>query len=170
VRRTLELVRSAAVVELAGTGWGGFTIEGVAARAGVARSTVYRHWPDRVALLRDAFEHHSTQPPPAPGGTPRERVVQIVIHLAAALADPATSEFTLAAAEAARREPALADLQRDFATRRRQVLVDAVRAAGTEPADLAAEALAGAVLYRRLLTDRPVTPDEVPALVALVLR
>ena len=36
-------------------GMGGFTIEGVAARAGVSRVTIYKWWPSRGALALDGF-------------------------------------------------------------------------------------------------------------------
>ncbi len=36
-------------------GWEGFTIEGVAARAGVGKATVYRWWPERGELALDSF-------------------------------------------------------------------------------------------------------------------
>ncbi len=32
------------------TGWGLFTVEGVAQRAGVTKRTVYRHFPDKESL------------------------------------------------------------------------------------------------------------------------
>lgn len=36
-------------------GWDGFTIEGVAGRAGVGKATVYRWWPDRATLAVESF-------------------------------------------------------------------------------------------------------------------
>ena len=40
------------------------TIEDVAARSGVAKTTIYRHWPERTSLIVDAvnamFEHLRT--------------------------------------------------------------------------------------------------------------
>ena len=50
------VILEAAVEELADVGYGGVTIESVAARAGVGKSTIYRHWPDKLALIADAFE------------------------------------------------------------------------------------------------------------------
>src|ERR1700710_352929 len=37
-------------------GWEAITQHRVAERSGVGRTTVYRHWPDRVAMVREAFE------------------------------------------------------------------------------------------------------------------
>lgn len=44
-----------ATVDLLATDGGGVTIDGIAERSGVARSTIYRHWPDRADLFADAF-------------------------------------------------------------------------------------------------------------------
>src|SRR5918995_1459461 len=45
-------------------GVGDLTIEEVAARSGVAKTTIYRHWPERAALIidtvRSTFEHVTT--------------------------------------------------------------------------------------------------------------
>jgi AcrR family transcriptional regulator len=174
VRRTLDLVRDAAVLELAERGWSSFSVDGVAARAGIARSTVYRHWPDRRALLAEALEHHSTQPPPRPAGTHRQRVEQLVAHLAERFADPTASSMAVALIDAAERDPDVRARQRAFAQRRRRALVEALAAAvdagEVRPIDpeLVAVALAGAVVYRRL-GHQPLRADEVGALVASVL-
>ena len=45
-------------------GYAGFRMESVAARAGVGRSTLYRHWPDKAALIADALETLNVQPNP----------------------------------------------------------------------------------------------------------
>ena len=40
-------------------GYGGVSIEAVAARAGVAKTTVYRRWPSKAELVFEAAIHHS---------------------------------------------------------------------------------------------------------------
>ncbi len=40
---------------LAERGFSGVTIEGIAARAGVAKQTIYRWWPSKVDILLDAL-------------------------------------------------------------------------------------------------------------------
>ena len=37
------------------TGFTGLTIEGIAERAGVGKTTIYRHWPDKAKLVMEAF-------------------------------------------------------------------------------------------------------------------
>jgi AcrR family transcriptional regulator len=47
VRRVLD----AAVVELARSGYAGFRMDGVVSRAAVNKTTIYRRWPSRLALI-----------------------------------------------------------------------------------------------------------------------
>ena len=169
VERSQRLVREAALAELAEVGWGRFAIESVAARAGVARSTVYRHWPDKLALVVDAVEHQSTQPPPEETGPGLPRVVALVQHLAEAMADPARSALLPTLIDAAERHPAMREIHLGFNARRRQGLVDALRQAGAADPDLAALALAGAVVYARVMTGQPFDPRRSEDLVGVVL-
>ena len=52
----VENVRAATLAELTRVGLAGFTIDGVARAAGVNRTTIYRRWPTREALLASAVE------------------------------------------------------------------------------------------------------------------
>lgn len=88
VERSRRIIREAALAELAAAGYGAFSIETVAARAGVGKSTVYRHWDSKVALIADALETLNEQPGPrAVEGTAREQVERLLRHLAEVLTD-----------------------------------------------------------------------------------
>lgn len=50
-------------------------IERVAARAGVARSTIYRRWSDTAALCMEALEHLRAPLPTPPGDSVREDLI-----------------------------------------------------------------------------------------------
>jgi AcrR family transcriptional regulator len=52
---TRHAILRAAYELLAENGVRGFTIEGVAARSGVARTTIYRWWPSKGALAMESF-------------------------------------------------------------------------------------------------------------------
>ncbi|GAA2683094.1 hypothetical protein GCM10010428_52180 [Actinosynnema pretiosum subsp. pretiosum] len=55
-RQVVEAVRAATLAELARAGFTGVTMDGVARAAGVNRTTLYRRWPTKAALLADVVE------------------------------------------------------------------------------------------------------------------
>jgi AcrR family transcriptional regulator len=162
-------VHHAALEELIDVGYGGLTIDAIASRAGVARSTVYRHWGSVRDVIVSALEARSTQPPPQPAQAPRERVVALIVHLIEALNGPGGS-LAIALAGAAEADPELARIHHADSARRFGALVDAVTetAPGVD-AQLAASALAGAVAYRRLVLGESFTIADAEPLVAAVL-
>jgi AcrR family transcriptional regulator len=54
VRRSRERVLTTTFELLGESGVGGFSVDEVARRSGVAKTTIYRHWPSREALVIDA--------------------------------------------------------------------------------------------------------------------
>lgn len=56
-----ERVLAAALEEYAERGWAGFTMDGVARRAGVGKSTVYLRWQEKSTLLTDAVRAYSSR-------------------------------------------------------------------------------------------------------------
>lgn len=67
VARTRATVLSTAADLVVEAGPSALTVDAVVARSGVARSTIYRHWPTRDALVRDVFQFCAPSPatPPA---------------------------------------------------------------------------------------------------------
>jgi TetR/AcrR family transcriptional regulator of autoinduction and epiphytic fitness len=99
-----------------------------------------------------------------------------VHHLSSAMRSSPVAACLPALIDGAQRDPTLRRLHHHYNERRRAALVTAIAAAveaGQAPADidpeLAAIALAGAVMYRRLMTSRPLRDDEVEPLIATVL-
>jgi AcrR family transcriptional regulator len=56
-----EKILNAALDEYGERGWAGFTMDGVARRAGVGKSTVYLRWPDKDTLLTDAVTNRGME-------------------------------------------------------------------------------------------------------------
>ena len=75
VERSRRVILEAVLEELGEVGYGAFTIEGVAARAGVGKSTIYRHWDGKLELVEDAFHTLKAQAHVPEGGSFRDRVV-----------------------------------------------------------------------------------------------
>jgi TetR/AcrR family transcriptional regulator, regulator of autoinduction and epiphytic fitness len=176
IARSRTAIRAAALDELGESGYGGFSIEAVAARAGVGRSTVYRHWDGKLALIADALDTLNVQPGPEIAGSPRERVEQILLHLVDVLGGSPFSACVPALIHAADHDPTVRAFHHAYNARRRKGLTDAIAAgvaSGDFPAGIDVEAaglaMAGAMFYRRLMTPEPPDPPLVTALIETVL-
>jgi AcrR family transcriptional regulator len=178
IERTRVAVFTAALEVLGRVGYGAFTMEAVAEEARVARSTLYRHWSDRIDLIADALATLNVQPRPGPPveGTAREQVERLLVHLADAVADSTLSDCMPALIEAAQRHPEVADFLHTYSATRRATLVAVLRAgieSGELPAhldpELASLALSGPIFYARALTPTPFPTDRTGDLVTQVL-
>lgn len=171
------VILRAAVQELADVGYGGVTIESIAARAGVGKSTIYRHWSDKLELIADAFETFHEQMVPDLGiRSVRESVALLLRHVAEVVVDSTFSRCIPALIEGAERDPRVREFHHRYSVERRQALIDLI-ALGIEAGEvspqvdpeLATTALLGAIFYRRLMTATPLEPGETGRLVDLVL-
>jgi TetR/AcrR family transcriptional regulator of autoinduction and epiphytic fitness len=177
VQRSRMVILRAAVEELAEEGYGAFTIESVAARAGVGKSTIYRHWPDKLALIADAFEtFHEEMVPSIETRPPRESIELLLRHVAEVVVDSTFSLCIPALIEGAERDPRVREFHHRYQAQRRQTLIDLLAqgiAAGEFPAyldpELAAIALLGPIFYRRLMSAEPFEPERAAELVDTVL-
>jgi AcrR family transcriptional regulator len=70
-------ILKAALEELAEAGYQGMTIEGVAARAGVSKATIYRRWSSKEELVIEAARHIYTNIPVVNTGHLRRDFVAI---------------------------------------------------------------------------------------------
>lgn len=85
----------AALLSLAEDGLAGMSLEGVAARAGVGKTTIYRRWPNKEALVVDAI---SRMKPPIRSfdtGNLRSDIESFMLNLQHMLDDPITQRLTL---------------------------------------------------------------------------
>lgn len=176
IQRSRRVVLSAAIDLLGEVGFSGITIEAVAARSGVAKSTIYRHWAGKLELLEDAFAELKPPFEVGVGGSVRERIIDLLEQLASHTASSDWSSCLPAMIEAAERDPAAQRLQRKISTERRKLLVSLLRegvASGELPQhvdpDLAADCLAGAIMVRRLMSLDVLKPSNVGRLVSQLL-
>lgn len=88
VARTHAAVMDAAIELLLEGGPDALTVDGVVARSGVAKSTVYRHWANREQLVGDVFEHMAPNLAPPDRSLDYEASLrQLVGGLAAIMSD-----------------------------------------------------------------------------------
>jgi len=71
-------IRDAALALLAERGIGGFSVEAVAARAGVAKTTIYRRWPSKEEMIVSVVAELKGPAVPPPGGTVRDELVHLL--------------------------------------------------------------------------------------------
>jgi AcrR family transcriptional regulator len=159
-------------------GYGGVTIEGIAARAGVAKQTIYRWWPSKFEILMDTFIEDAATALALPdtgsvGGDLRSHLRQLAAFLTTADA----GRVLLALIGQAQHDAAMAVIfrQRYLDERRaldRTILERGV-ARGELPADLdldlAIDLIYGPVYHRALLTGLPIDGSFTDALVDLAL-
>ncbi|MCR4267831.1 TetR/AcrR family transcriptional regulator [Nitratireductor sp. ZSWI3] len=177
IERTRREVLGAAIALLGERGYAAFNMEAVASKAGVSKSTLYRHWPTKLSLIADALETLNVQPKPGPvDGDIRQRVTMLLCHLAEALTASPFAACMPGLIEAAKHHAEVAHFLHEYSAHRRETLVALLRdavAAGELPVDFDAEtaalALSGAIFYRRLMTPKPYLSEEMPALVAAIL-
>lgn len=167
VRRTRAAVLAAAAKVLGEGGLGAFSIDAVAQRADVARSTLYRHWPDREHLLLDTVATHGPVAEDPDTGRLRDDLLAAVGPFSAFIGDGHTRAILLSMLAEAARDPAVAALhQRLTETRRdllRRLVVRAVRR-GELPDDVDVELLlddlAAGVIHRAFVLGREVDTEH----------
>ena len=175
VERSRTVILSAALDLLGAAGYGGLTIEAVAARAGVGKSTVYRHWSGKLELVEDAIRTLKAGITVPATGTVRERLTDVLRQIAENMAASTWSACLPAIIDAAERDPEVLDVLRRIGQERRQLLLDLLtegRATGEVPdvdLSLLAECLVGPIVVRRLLLHETFDPAAVPALVDQLL-
>jgi AcrR family transcriptional regulator len=175
--RSHEAILAATTRLLTEDGYGQLTIEGVAARAGVGKATVYRWWPSKAALAIEAMSRSLNGPPPAETGDLRQDLLDAVRRAIHLLARSPEGAVIPALAADLMRDPALAKQFREQILRpRRSLVAGIVRRAvdrGELPANVDIELLmdvyAGAVFYRVVVSGEPVDENLAEQLVGLLL-
>src|ERR1700722_18949791 len=155
-------------------GFAGVTSEGIAAKTGVAKQTIYRWWESKTDILFDALTQDASEFFTAPDTGDlatdlRARLRQLATFLTATDA----GAVVRALAGQAQHDPMVATRFRsEFLTAQRDLDRQPFQRAAVRGdltsgfnIELATDQLAGPVYYRVLLTGQPVTPAYTDALV-----
>lgn len=88
VVETRRIVKATTLDLIAEIGFEGTTIELIAERSGVSRTTIYRHWPDPSRLFLEAFDPTTPdlEPPPLTGNFEHD-ITRYIDHVAERLND-----------------------------------------------------------------------------------
>jgi AcrR family transcriptional regulator len=173
VDRTREAVLRAVRELLVEEGWDSVTQNQVARRSGVGRTTVYRHWPDRTELVREAmdFELALTRDVKLSGEL-RMDLITALEAIRFEMIEREGSKFLIAMVARSEWDGAVQAVKKSLVDRAlvglHGVLVAAV-SRGHLVADLDLERsisqLVGPMVMHRLVTDLPLGPDLVAQLV-----
>lgn len=174
--RTAALDAAAGLLEERGLR--GFTVDEVARRSGVSKSTIYKHWTGALALAVEAYGARVTDAIPVTfTGDVEADLIDQVRRVAAVYAGPSGSVIAqlLGAGAAVEGGP---ELVRDalFAERRRQTQqliqqgLDEDRWRVDFDPDLVIELLFGPIVFRALNGGEPVDPASAAALARTALR
>jgi AcrR family transcriptional regulator len=160
---------------LAEVGFSGLTVEGVAARAGVGKATIYRRWPSKLPLVVEAFGA-LPQFEDVDRGDLRSDLVQMLrAYLQLFHSSPLAAVLPSLAGERTH-NPELSELLDPVLRDRRRPLLAALERAqkrGELPQDidleLAADLVVGPIAVRLFFTGRRLSPRLVEPMVELAL-
>jgi AcrR family transcriptional regulator len=176
VRRSRDRVLASAFDLLSENGVGGFSIDEVARRSGVAKTTIYRHWPSREALVLDAASQISAEVAVPDTGSLEGDVTAILANLGHLLGTARWSSVVPSIVDVAERDPEFAavhgTIQRGHAAPLRAVIERATGRglipAGTDPSGMIS-ALIGPLYYRRWFSREPIDDQFVQMIVSNVV-
>lgn len=140
-------------------GFGGVTIEGIAARAGVAKQTIYRWWPSKVDILLDTLiEDASRELAIQETGSALEGTRRYLRRLARFLTKDPAGKVLLALIGEAQHDPEMAGIFHERYLEPQRQKERALLQRGITSGELSAEldidaaldALCGPILYRAL--------------------
>jgi AcrR family transcriptional regulator len=174
-----RVILEATLELLAEDGFGGVSIEAVAARAGVGKTTVYRRWPSKIPLVVDALIQLKM---PASVVIPeemttREALIRVLSELMRSHGNDQPDRILAGLVGAMSRDAELADAVRTGLLSKRSDfmfgLIERGIARGEIRPDVdvevVADLLGGPIVLRKLITDRPVTARLARQIVTLVL-
>ena len=176
--RSKPQILAATIAMLEAGGYAEVTIEGVAARAGVAKTTIYRWWATKAELVGEAVSRRMDPGVHPDTGNLRDDLVAAFEITRRNFSGTFAGEVLPVLAAGQLRDPELIETFRVKFLRSRRALVkdlfDRAIVRGEIPADvdqaLIQDMLAGAIVYRTLMSGEPFTDDIVQRMVDAVLR
>lgn len=146
-------------------GYSATTVEAIAARSGVAKTTIYRWWPNRASLLVEVLAEVHTTAVPLPSGTDPARAIVGELRDAADAMNGLTGKLLSALLGEAQHDPEVrAELLEGLFHPRRASTARVIRRAREEgairpdvPPDIAADLFFGPLFYRLLVRHDPIT-------------
>ena len=175
--RTRRAVLDATAALMAEGGLAAATIDAIRDRSGISKTTIYKHWPNRLCVAVDAFaERLATDASLPDTGTARGDFREQIRRVSAFYASPVGSVFAQLLANATQ-DPVASEWLRtrflDSRQRGTQELWDRAVSRGEvqegiDP-DLAMDLMFGPIMWRLVSGRRPMTEDDADVIVNSVL-
>ncbi|MCK6522032.1 TetR/AcrR family transcriptional regulator [Myxococcota bacterium] len=172
-------ILAATVAELAAVGLDGLSVPRVAEAAGVNKTTVYRRWPTREALVAAALQAalHETAEAVVDTGSLRGDLSSL-LQLVAARMGSAEGRALVRAGLSEQAAELVGAIARDPVVRQQSAVVLTVARAAARgewdpcrhPPEAVLAMLTGAVMHRLLMERQPVTPEWSEAVVDVIVR
>jgi AcrR family transcriptional regulator len=168
---------AATLAELAETGYSALSLESVARRAGVHKTTLYRRWGTREDLVLEAMLDRAGEHISVPNtGSLRQDLIELAQTAAANAASPEVGAMARAVVAQMPHDSRLAAANRRFWDERlaldgmivEQAIERGEVASDTQPRQVI-ESVLGPIHLRLLLTGEPISPDFLQAIVDLVV-
>jgi AcrR family transcriptional regulator len=161
--RSRKAVLETAVTLMMDRGIHALNIDSIAEHSGVAKTTIYRHWSSREAIILDALSSLIAPEVQAPTGTPIEQIHTVAWRFAEKIGTPPWSVLFPDLIALAGRSERMRGVYEDFMRLRRQPVAEVIARAITDgridaDADVVALMILGAITYRQLVLLAP--PDE----------
>jgi len=161
IEKSKMAVLSATYELLTQSGLSGVSVDEVSRRSGVAKTTIYRHWPSRESLLVDACAQLSSRPQAPDTGTVRGDLEQLASQVAVRLRQPWATVMP-SIIDAAERDKELAALQASIHSQMREAFVTVIKrgqargeiSKSQDCRELIATIL-GPIMYRRFFSREP---------------
>ncbi len=168
VARTREVVLEAARKLLEVEGADAVTALRISEATGIARTTIYRHWPDREDLLRDTVAAEEPEVPIPLTGDMRTDLIGLLAHMGEQIGRRRGARLMAVAVDRSGLRGEAGGPHRDMVRRRldplRQVINAGIAAGGLPPdldVDAAVASLAGPPFFRAVFLRQPASPEFV---------
>ena len=177
VQRSKTHVINVTLELLAESGVSGISVDDVARRSGVAKTTIYRHWPTRTDLILDACSQISTRHEAPDTGNFEQDITTLLTSMAQMLSTARWSFVMPSILDAAERDPNLADIHRRIQsghTAPFEEVITRAKCSGQLPATTDSSSLVAALLgplyYHRWFSRETLDEKFVRGVIEMALR
>lgn len=176
ILQSKKAVLAATYELLSEEGLANVSVDEVSKRSGVAKTTIYRHWPSRTLLLLDACSQMGTKPQPPDTGSAKGDLEKLAAQVAARLPTAPWTRVLPSVIDAAERDAQLAALQKRIHHDMRAAFHSVIErgqktgeiSSSQDPPEIIA-AILGPLFYRRWFSREPLNEHFVRNVVARAL-